>query len=405
MLGERIRKLRKQKKITLEALAGEELTKGMLSLIENNKAKPSIESLTYIAERLGVEVSELLEEISTQELRDILEKAEKLHNTKDVEDKYKQLIDLIEPIVPKLSQGYESARLLDIYSRGLYEEKKPGWPEFANRSAKMYDDMNLTSKRAKICLFRYKVKFLEHNYNQALNLFLKERSEIEANHVNIDPMTRVDFDYNEAIGYFAVGNMEAATQVMENAIKFSKEHRIFYRINDLYRLATAQAMMVHNEERKRHYLMKLKQYGDFADDVMSFLFCDLLDVMSLISEKQDYVKALEQIEQYFSDPKMVDMFESLFLLEKSKALYGLRRFVESIDCLNKVKISVHTHHPFDLALFYVKDSYKALCYHELGNLVQAVESAKIAVENFAALPESPFKEFAFGTLTNIESAQ
>ena len=38
MLGERIRTLRKQRKMTLEALAGERLTKGMLSQIENNKA-------------------------------------------------------------------------------------------------------------------------------------------------------------------------------------------------------------------------------------------------------------------------------------------------------------------------------------------------------------------------------
>ena len=82
MLGERIRKLRKQQKLTLEALAGDGLTKGMLSLIENNKAKPSMESLAYIADGLGVDVTELLEEISTQELREVLERAEKLYNQK-----------------------------------------------------------------------------------------------------------------------------------------------------------------------------------------------------------------------------------------------------------------------------------------------------------------------------------
>ena len=59
MLGERIRKLRKQKKLTLEELAGSGLTKGMLSLIENNKANPSMESLAYIAQRLEVDVSQL----------------------------------------------------------------------------------------------------------------------------------------------------------------------------------------------------------------------------------------------------------------------------------------------------------------------------------------------------------
>ena len=40
-----------------------------------------MESLTYIAKRLGVEVSELLEEVSSQELREVLAKAEKLYYT------------------------------------------------------------------------------------------------------------------------------------------------------------------------------------------------------------------------------------------------------------------------------------------------------------------------------------
>ena len=124
-LGERIRKLRKQKKLTLEVLAGKELTKGMLSLIENNKANPSMESLTYIAERLKVEVTELLEEVSSLELREVLEEAEKLYNTDfdQLTDEYNRLITLVEPYIDKLTQGYESARLLEMYSRCLYREE------------------------------------------------------------------------------------------------------------------------------------------------------------------------------------------------------------------------------------------------------------------------------------------
>ena len=70
-LGARIRKLRKEQKLTLEALAGDRLTKGMLSQIENDKAKPSMESLEYIAERLHVKASELLEEIAPSTIRNL----------------------------------------------------------------------------------------------------------------------------------------------------------------------------------------------------------------------------------------------------------------------------------------------------------------------------------------------
>ena len=401
MLGDRIRKLRKQKKLTLEALAGEGLTKGMLSLIENNKAKPSMESLAYVAERLGVEVTDLLEEISTQEVRGILEQAEKLYNQKSTEQ-YKVLLTLIEPYIEKLTQGYESARLLDIYARSLYEEKLAGWEELIEQAATMYDKMNLTANRAQIAIFRSMVNFIQHEYSKALEILVRERTEIELNHVYIDPMTRVDFDYHEAILHFAIGDNKAASAVMESAIHFSKEHRIFYRINDLYRLGAGQALMFNDEENKELYLRKLKQYGEFADDLPSILIHDLITVMSLNTVKQEYAKALEIIDHYLTDPKVKEVVEDLYIIEKGKALYGLGQFTDAITHFEKVETPTTTHHPFDLALFYVRYSYIALCLRELGEREEALQAAQIAVENFETLPDSPFKEFAIGTLEAIE---
>ena len=61
-LGEKIKALRKEKKLTQTALAGSELTKSMLSQIENGKATPSMKTLQYIAEKLECEASFLLED-------------------------------------------------------------------------------------------------------------------------------------------------------------------------------------------------------------------------------------------------------------------------------------------------------------------------------------------------------
>ena len=76
-LGERIRTIRKQRKMTLDSLAGEQMTKAMMSYIENNKANPSMESLSYIAERLGVKVSELLEDVNPSEVTGFIEDGRK----------------------------------------------------------------------------------------------------------------------------------------------------------------------------------------------------------------------------------------------------------------------------------------------------------------------------------------
>lgn len=52
-LGERIRELRLRLGITQKELAGDKITRNMLSLIESGNASPSVSTLLYIADRLG----------------------------------------------------------------------------------------------------------------------------------------------------------------------------------------------------------------------------------------------------------------------------------------------------------------------------------------------------------------
>ncbi len=74
-LGAKIKKLRKQKKITQAELVGNRITRNMLSSIESGTANPSLETLEYIAERLDTSVARLLSE----DIYDLsFEKAEKL---------------------------------------------------------------------------------------------------------------------------------------------------------------------------------------------------------------------------------------------------------------------------------------------------------------------------------------
>ena len=53
-IGKKIRSRRLQRGMTQRELAGEEITRNMLSRIENGAALPSIGSLLYLAERLEV---------------------------------------------------------------------------------------------------------------------------------------------------------------------------------------------------------------------------------------------------------------------------------------------------------------------------------------------------------------
>ena len=61
-IGEKIRKLRQNRKMTQSELAGDQITRNMLSCIENGAALPSLPTVWYLAERLEVPAGFLLAE-------------------------------------------------------------------------------------------------------------------------------------------------------------------------------------------------------------------------------------------------------------------------------------------------------------------------------------------------------
>ena len=66
-LGTRIKQARLEKGLTQRQLCGEYMTRNMLSLLENGSAKPSVETLEYLAKALGKPVGYFLGEASPLE--------------------------------------------------------------------------------------------------------------------------------------------------------------------------------------------------------------------------------------------------------------------------------------------------------------------------------------------------
>ena len=61
-IGKKIKQLRLRRQMTQNELAGEQVSRNMLSLIENGKAVPSLQTLEAFAERLKVTPAFLLAE-------------------------------------------------------------------------------------------------------------------------------------------------------------------------------------------------------------------------------------------------------------------------------------------------------------------------------------------------------
>ncbi len=71
-MGQRIRQAREEAGLSQRELAGEEITRNMLSALEHDGANPSLHTLRYLSKRLGKSVSYFVEEEqgAGQSLRD-----------------------------------------------------------------------------------------------------------------------------------------------------------------------------------------------------------------------------------------------------------------------------------------------------------------------------------------------
>ena len=415
-IGLRIRQLRKEQKLTLEGLAGNKLSKGMLSLIENGKAQPSMESLTYIAQRLGVDKSDLLEEISLSEIRNVLEDVEKLYKVDlaDLQDEYQTILGLIDPLLDKLTLNYESARLFEIYSRCAYYSKRVDWEDAFKEAQCMYDQLHLHNQHASLSLFKGMVWFHAHDYGQSLKFILNAHEEIKLKSIQLDAMTTLDYLYIESILFSSIGDYDSAQLKMEEALAYSKEKRIFYRIEDLYRVACFQSIINGNHDERVYYLKKVRQYGEFAEDKLPIAIAELLEAHYYNSYANDYTKALEHIEQFCNLIKESETEQQKtddnnhYLLEKGKSLYGLGKVKDALELLQHYRIPDYMHHPYDLLMAYEGYTYRALCYLQLGNRKQALQEAQIGADLANEMPDMldiPYKIFIIDTLEQIKKEQ
>lgn len=93
MLGQRLKQARQEAGLSQRQLCGEKITRNMLSQIESGKARPSMQTLTYLAQTLGKPVSWFLEETpEPQPAEQIPMKARRCYQA----GQYQQCLELLD---------------------------------------------------------------------------------------------------------------------------------------------------------------------------------------------------------------------------------------------------------------------------------------------------------------------
>ncbi|OPA06478.1 helix-turn-helix domain-containing protein [Bacillus cereus] len=399
-LGEKIKTLRKEKKLTQTDLAGSELTKSMLSQIENGKATPSMKTLQYIAEKLECEMSFLLEE-DEGEIVELIQKMEPLIKANKCDEVYKTLLPIVQTELPST---LNTARLYKQFLTGAVIMNDYHIEYYVETAVSIFEKYTLYRESTETKLLFYYMLFKRKKYKECLQMIATIRDEYKAKNLEMDLITHIQLYLKEAIILLAYGNYEKCEKVILDALAFSKKHQVYYKTDEFYRILSYQKIITTDKERYLYYIKKSEQFAIFTEDTLSAAIIDILKAYYYNTITNEYTIALEHLEQFREKLKDEPIFQDdgLYYLEKGKSLYGLKRYKEALEVLDHAIIPDYMSHPLDQSWVLTAGSYRALCYIELQDKKSALKEAKEAVQAIDSYPDSIFTSFIKETLQIIQ---
>ncbi|RAT09267.1 transcriptional regulator [Bacillus cereus] len=398
-LGEKIKALRKEKKLTQTELAGSELTKSMLSQIENGKATPSMKTLKYIAEKLECEPSFLLEE-DEGKIVELIQKMEPLIKANG-DEVYKTLLPIVQTDLPPT---LNTARLYKQFITAAAVMNDYNIEYYVETAVSIFEKYTLYRESTETKLLFYYMLYKRKKYKECLQLITKVRDEYKTKNLEMDLITHIQLYLKEAIILLAYGNYDKCEKVILDALAFSKKHQVYYKTDEFYRILSYQKIITTDKERYLYYIKKSEQFAIFTEDTLSAANIDILKAYYYNTITNEYTIALEHLEQFREKLKDEPIFQDngLYYLEKGKSLYGLKRYEEALETLKHATIPDYMSHPLDQSWLLTAGSYRALCHIELQDKPAALQEAKEAVQTIDGYPDSIFTSFIKETLQIIQ---
>lgn len=287
-LGEKIKKLRKEKNMTLKELAGDRITAAQISHIERDKSHTSYELLEYLSERLDVSIDYLLEtkEMQSKKITDNLILESEIYIKKgeldDAEKEIHQIIEICEEY--DLSENYGKCNYLlgNIYLKRKDSRKA----NFYFEKALFYFIKNDDKKRIFECYMNsadiyfedgfYQVALINYSFaKDILNQITTDEpdtykdlySKISKCYMRMDDSEKA-LEYIELIG--SIDNNYSPTQEVEMLVLKAKKLLSEGKYLDSKDCFTKALKIIEKEENKdklaQVYLTVGKIYGEMGDN-------------------------------------------------------------------------------------------------------------------------------------------
>ncbi|MEG1287487.1 MAG: helix-turn-helix transcriptional regulator [Clostridium sp.] len=282
-LGEKIKRLRKEKNMTLKELAGDRITAAQISHIERDKSHTSQELLDYLAQRLDVSVDYLIEtkEMQSKKITDnLILQSEVYIKCDELEKAENQITDILDICKEyDLTESYGKCNLL-------------------------LGNINLKRKKYSIVI---------NNFEKALYFFIKnnDKENIFNCYLNIGNVYMVEEFYKGAISHF-----NFAEEVLSET---NIEDKNIYR--HLYSKIASCYIKLDEPQKSLEYIEKINKIETQKDSK------EEVEIIILKAENFFKVGRYKESEEYFKI--------ALEILEKEENRTGLANVYLTISDIYK----------------------------------------------------------------------
>ena len=397
-LGEKIRIERKKKGLTQKDLAGDFITRTMLSKIENDMAKPSIKTIEYISSVLNVPVAYFLESMVSGDIKSktnmegVFEHSSFLIKNKEYEKAIAYIKEMLEINERETEDIYY---LGSIYNLTTCYAKLNKVEELEKNALSILDSLKgkkdfyyLSKTYERIGLANHKkgnYDLAEKNYRQGLKYL--EESYVE------DTLYKQILYYNIGHCFYKEGQLDKAVESLENVKKISKEYCCYYNaasVNMLLGLIelardnlslaikyTNRAVCYFEENNEKYYtalcnenlgVMYINQ-REYSNGIIHLdralrYFNESKNEQKCNSIKSELALALSKQESYEESYKYINNIDFEQLSDKNKADYyiSLSRYYIYRDQLEKAKETLHKVKQLTDDKYILKDYYTDLAH-------------------------------------------
>jgi len=407
-LGKKIKDLRKELKMTQSELAGDEMTKSMLSQIENDIAMPSMKNLQFLAARLGKPTSYFLDENSGLEAQrntlPVEEIAEKIRNIDALKEKkeYPLAFEKLEDILVAYSFNKTDKIYGDILQRlgntlvslKRYDEGR----EKIKKAVDIYTGISLYLDAAKTYLLSFDISWDHYDYEGCLKV-LENTDEYYSQSTTKDSSFQIELLHMKIVTLAALGRISETLATIDRALDLSKETNTYNKSDELHRLKAVIYLYQDKFEDFKYNIEKAEQFAKFTENVKNIGLIELTLAIyhNMENHPDEALRLLEASAQHF---KAKIHFH---YLEEAKVYYFLKDYEKALNLIDRIEVPSYTLHKLDYLHYWSANILKGTILSETGRPLEAIEAIEEGIEKMELFPHSKYLASAYKTLSEVYS--